>query len=133
MPSPVRSAACRTAGAAAAPPAEVTVSTDTATKPTVEVDTPFAVKKTADKVVAAGTGEVLATGQTISFDYLLVDGRTGKELQTSFGQTPASLVLDKKKTAKQLVDSLTGETVGSRVLLAIAPKDGLAKRSASRA
>ena len=71
---------------------------------------------------------MLATGQTISFDYLLVDGRTGKELQTSFGQKPASLVLDKKKTANQLVDSLVGETVGSRVLLAIAPKDGLAKR-----
>ena len=107
---------------------EVTVSADVATKPTVEVDTPFAVKKTGNKVVAAGTGEVLATGQAISFDYLLVDGRTGKELQTSFGQKPASLVLDKKKTATQVVDSLVGEAVGSRVLLAIAPKDGLAKR-----
>ena len=42
--------------------------------------------------------------------------------------TPASLVLDTTKTATQLVTSLTGKTVGSRVLVAIAPKDGLAKR-----
>ena len=117
-----------TAGAAAAPLSGVTVSADVATKPEVDVDTPFAVEKTGNKVVTAGTGDVLAAGQAISFDYLLVDGRTGKELQTSFGRKPASLALDKKQTATQLVDSLVGETVGSRVLVAIAPKDGLAKR-----
>ena len=58
----------------------VTVSADIAAKPTVEFDKPFAVKKTADKVVAAGTGDELAQGQTIIFDYVLVDGRTGKEV-----------------------------------------------------
>ena len=56
------------------------MSTDTSAKPTVKFDTPFAVKKTADSVVTAGTGDALATGQTITFDYVLVDGRTGKEL-----------------------------------------------------
>ena len=59
---------------------------------------------------------------------MLVNGRTGKEIQTSYGVSPASLVLDSKKTAKQLVAGLTGEKIGSRVLVAIAPKDGLAKR-----
>jgi peptidylprolyl isomerase len=110
----------------------VTVSTDTATKPTVKFDTPFAVKKTADSVVAAGTGDALAAGQTITFDYVLVDGRTGKQIQTSYGQTQASLVLDAAKTNKQLVTALTGKTVGSRVLLAIAAKDGLAKKLNSK-
>jgi peptidylprolyl isomerase len=114
--------------AATDPLTKVTVSTDFAAKPAVEVDTPFAIEKTADSTVAAGTGEALAKGQTITFDYVLVDGRTGKEVQTSYGVTPASLVLDAKKTNKQLVNALTGETVGSRVLVAIAPKDGLAKR-----
>jgi peptidylprolyl isomerase len=116
------------AGAATDPLAKVTVSTDTAAKPTVEVDKPFAVKKTTDSTVAAGPGAALASGQTITFDYVLVDGRTGKEIQTSYGMTPASLVLDTAKTNKQLVTALTGETVGSRVLVAIAPKDGLAKK-----
>ena len=116
------------AGAVPDPLSAVTVSADVAAKPTVEFEKPFAVAKTSDKVVAAGSGDVLAKGQTILFDYVLVDGRTGEEVQTSFGQTPASLVLDKKQTATQLVNSLKGETVGSRVLVAIAPKDGLAER-----
>ena len=110
----------------------MTVSTDTSAKPTVKFDKPFVIKKTADSVVAAGTGDALATGQTITFDYVLVDGRTGKEIQTSYGGTPASLVLDATKTGKQLVTGLTGKKVGSRVLVAIAPKDGLAKRLNSK-
>jgi peptidylprolyl isomerase len=109
------------AGAATDPLSAVKVSTDTASKPTVKFSTPFAIKKTADSTVAAGTGAALAAGQTITFDYVLVDGRTGKQVQTS-------LVLDAAKTNKQLVTALTGKTVGSRVLLAIAPKDGLAKK-----
>jgi peptidylprolyl isomerase len=120
------------AGAAASGIDAVTVSSDTATKPTVKFDAPFAIKKTADSVVAAGTGDALATGQTITFDYVLVDGRTGKQIQTSYGGTPASLVLDAGKTNKQLVNSLTGKNIGSRVLVAIAPKDGLAKRLKSK-
>jgi peptidylprolyl isomerase len=116
------------AGAATDALAKVTVSTDTSAKPTVKVATPFTIKKTADSTVAKGPGDALASGQTITFDYLLVDGRTGKEVQTSYGKSPASLVLDPQKTNKQLVTALTGETVGSRVLVAIAPKDGLAKK-----
>jgi peptidylprolyl isomerase len=115
-------------GAATDPLTAVTVSTDTTVKPKVEVDTPFAVKKTANSVVAPGTGEALAAGQTITFDYVLVDGRTGKQIQTSYGRTPASLALDATKTAPQLVTGLTGQMVGSRVMIAIAPKDGLAAK-----
>jgi peptidylprolyl isomerase len=116
------------AGAAADPLSGVTVSADTSSKPTVKFDKPFAIKKTADSTVAAGTGAALAAGQTITFDYVLVDGRTGKQIQTSYGRSPASLVLDAAKTNKQLVTALTGETVGSRVLVGIASKDGLAKK-----
>jgi peptidylprolyl isomerase len=115
-------------GAAADPLAAVKVSTDTTKKPTVKFHEPFAVKKTANAVVVAGTGEALPDGATITFDYVLVDGRTGKEIQTSYGVSPASLVLDSTQTTQQLVTSLTGQNVGSRVVLAIAPKDGLAKK-----
>jgi peptidylprolyl isomerase len=116
------------ASAAAAPLASVTVAGDPGAKPTVKFAKPFAVKTTANKVVTAGTGAALASGQTVTFDYVLVDGRTGTQLETSYGGAPGSLVLDKAKTATQLVKSLTGTTIGSRVLVAIAPKDGLAKR-----
>jgi peptidylprolyl isomerase len=111
----------------------VTVSTDTSTKPTVKFAKPFTIKKTTDAVVAAGTGAALAAGQTITFDFVLVDGRTGKQVQTSYGGTQASLVLDAAKTNKQLVTSLTGKKIGSRVLVGIAAKDGLAKRLKSTA
>jgi peptidylprolyl isomerase len=115
-------------GAATGPLAAVTVSGDAAAKPTVSFAKPFTVKKTANQVVTPGSGAALAKGQKITFDYVLVDGRTGKELETSFGNTQGSLTLDKSKTATQLVASLTGKTVGTRLLVAIAPKDGLAKR-----
>jgi peptidylprolyl isomerase len=116
------------AKAAAVPLDKVVVSGDAGAKPTVKFAKPFAVKKTADSVVTAGTGAALTTGQTITFDFLLVDARTGKQIQTSFGSSAASLVLDTTKTAPSLVNSLVGKTIGSRVLVALAPKDGLAKK-----
>jgi peptidylprolyl isomerase len=125
-------AVAATPTAAAGPLAAVTVSGDVAAKPTVTFKKPFAVKKTADKVVTAGTGAALTKGQTISFDYVLVNGRTGKELETSYGNTPGSMALDTTKTAKQLVSSLVGTNLGGRVVVAIAPKDGLAKRLKSK-
>jgi peptidylprolyl isomerase len=112
--------------------APITVSADVAAKPTVTFKKPFAVKKTADKVVTAGTGATLAQGQRITFDYVLVNGRTGKELETSYGNTAGSMTLDAGKTAKQLVNSLVGTNLGGRVVVAIAPKDGLAKRLKSK-
>jgi peptidylprolyl isomerase len=115
-----------------APLAPVTVSGDVTVKPTVTFKKPFALKKTANKVVTAGTGAALVKGQTITFDYVLVNGRTGKELETSYGNTPGSMTLDPGKTAKQLVNSLVGTNLGGRVVVAIAPRDGLAKKLKSK-
>ena len=63
----------------------------------------------------------------VTFDFVVVDGRTGKEIGSSFGTTPASAVLDKATISPGFVDGLLGASVGSRVLVAIAPKEGLAK------
>jgi FKBP-type peptidyl-prolyl cis-trans isomerase len=109
----------------------VTVSTDTTAKPTVEFDKPFAVKKSANSVVAPGAGDELAKGQTVKIDYVVIDARTGKEVESSYGKATLPLVLDKKQTLKPLVAALTGKTVGSRVLLAVAPKDGVAAKLAA--
>jgi peptidylprolyl isomerase len=109
----------------------VTVSTDVAAKPTIEFDEPFAVKKSADQVVVAGTGEKLVKGQNVTVDFVLLDGRTGDEVQTTWGATPASFSLD-AGTVEPLVKGLTGATVGSRVVLAVAPVDGLAERLAAQ-
>lgn len=98
-------------------------------KPTLTFATPLATKKTTHRVVTAGSGEKLAKGSKITFDYLVVDGRTGDELGASFGTAPVSAVLDTSQTAAGLVKSLVGAPIGSRVLIAIAPKEGLAENA----
>ena len=82
-------------------------------------------------MVSAGTGDKLAKGNRILFDYLVVDGRTGAELGSSFGATPVATVLDATQTAKGLVTGLVGASVGSRVLIALSPKEGLAANAQS--
>jgi peptidylprolyl isomerase len=113
------------------PLTKVKVSGAADAKPTVKFAKPFAASATAHRVVAAGSGDKLATGAKITFDYVVVDGRTGTELGTSFGASPVATVLDTKQTAKGLVKSLVGSSVGSRVLIAVAPKEGLAANAKS--
>ncbi len=120
-------AAAGSAGAAATPLGNVTVAGTVGTKPALKFAKPFTVKASTHRVVTTGAGAKLATGEKVTFDFLLVDGRTGKQIETSFGSTPGVLTLDNTKTAAPIVKGLTGATVGSRVVVAIAPKDGLAK------
>ena len=49
------------------------------------------------RVITEGSGDKLAKGDRIGFDYLVVDGRTGAELGTSFGATPVATVLDRRR------------------------------------
>ena len=114
------------ASSATVPLTKVTVKGASDKKPTLKFATPFAATATTHRVVTGGSGDKLANGAKITFDYVVVDGRTGKELGTSFGTAPVATVLDTKQTAAGLVKSLVGSSVGSRVLIAIAPKEGLA-------
>ena len=109
---------------------DVTVSPDVTAKPTLTFDTPFAVKKTTTSVVDPGSGEALKNGRTVKVDLLVVDARTGKEIESSYGKSTVPIVLDKKATLKPVVEALAGKNVGSRVLFAVAPKDGVAKKLA---
>ena len=119
------------ATAASVPLAKVTVSETADTKPSVKFAKPFAAAATAHRVISEGSGDKLAKGARITFDYLVIDGRTGAELGTSFGAAPVATVLDKTQTAKGLVTSLVGSAVGSRVLIALSPKEGLAANAKS--
>jgi len=105
----------------------VTVTGATGERPVITVNAPFGVKTSTVDVINPGKGVKAAKGSTITFDYVLVNGRTGEEIETSFGDAPVSLVLDPKQAEPTLVKSLIGTPTGSRVLVAIAPKDGLAK------
>lgn len=102
---------------------EVTVSK--AAVPKVKVDKGFEATKTKARVVNPGSGLELATGDSVKVNYVAINGRTGKEFDNSFSSDkPLTLTLDTKTILAGFVKGLTGQKVGSRVLVAIAPKDG---------
>jgi len=132
-------AVCATPLAIAAPAGASTETFDAVTvtggageKPVVTVNAPFDVKTSAVDVISAGKGAKAPKGSTILFDYVIVNGRTGAEIESSFGGKPVSMVLDPKQAEPALVNSLIGTPTGSRVLVAVAPKDGLAKQASSK-
>jgi peptidylprolyl isomerase len=104
---------------------EVSVSGDAGKKPDIKVPAPFSVTKTDVRVLKEGSGKAVATGQRVTIQYVGLNGTDGKEFDTSFddGQK-ASFTLDPQQVMKGLVSGITGTTVGSRILIAVPPKDG---------
>jgi peptidylprolyl isomerase len=100
-------------------------------KPTLEIPTPFAVEKTSKRVLTAGTGKAVATGQRVTIDYVGVNGTDGKQFDTSFGKPdPVTFIVGDKNLIKGMNDGLSGVSVGSRVLLAIPAVDGYGSNGA---
>lgn len=113
------------ASAGSSPLEDVEVAGAVGEKPTVTFTKPFSTKKTIHRDITAGTGGKLGKGDKVTFNYLALDARTGKEIESSFDKKPGTIVLDKKQAVTGIVKSLVGTTVGSRVLIALAPKEGL--------
>lgn len=91
-------------------------------EPTLTFDTPFALEESESQTLSEGDGEVIEDGDTVTIDYTVVSGADGSTLDTSFGATSISLPLVEGQTTPALVDALVGETLGSRVLVAVAPE-----------
>ena len=119
-------------GAGQASLEDVTVNGGVGEAPTLDFEAPFAAKKSADVVVVQGAGNKAKKGQTITFDLAVFNGRSGEQIESSFGKGAQSVTLDSKQTFKGLVNGLTGVATGSRVLIAISPKEGLAERLISQ-
>jgi peptidylprolyl isomerase len=85
---------------------------------------PFSVKNTSVKVVTAGHGATVKKGQSVSVDYVLVDGRDGKQADTTFGKQPQSFPADESQVLPGIVKGMVNQHVGSRVLVGISPTDG---------
>ncbi|HZP31556.1 MAG TPA: FKBP-type peptidyl-prolyl cis-trans isomerase [Acidimicrobiia bacterium] len=116
-----------TSAAAAKPSlADVTVSGAAGQEPTVTFDKPFSLSTSAHRQIAAGTGAKLAKGEKVTVDYVVIDGRTGEVVQSTYGKTAVGVVLDPKQFLPGFVNSLIGQSVGARELIAVAPKEGLA-------
>jgi peptidylprolyl isomerase len=101
----------------------VTVDGELGEAPVVTVPSPFAVDETVSRVIIEGEGEELVEGVTVGFDYLALNGRDGEVFDSSFDTGPVSGVLDEEQILPGLVKGLVGQTVGSRVLIALAPDD----------
>lgn len=94
-------------------------------QPTVEFDKPFKVDETTSKVLRPGDGPKIKEGQDSMVDYVGINGRDCSAFDSSWsrGQTaPFSLV--RGQMIEGFVDGLVGQTVGSRVLVAIPPAAG---------
>lgn len=122
------------ASAASAAPAQlsaVTVSGNAGEKPTITSDWPFSVRSSASEVRTEGTGAAKAVeGDRVTVDFVILNGRTGEEIQSSYGSGAQTLQLA-KGTTPAIRKALVGATAGSRVLVAVAPEDGLTKQGKS--
>ncbi len=112
----------------ASSPAElktVDVTQEGAGKPKVTLaKTPTTLTASGTRVLKPGKGAAIATGQRVTVDYLLVNGKDGKEADTSFGKKPANFVVDPKQLMPGLAKGLVGQKIGSQVLVGITAKDG---------
>ena len=100
--------------------------------PKLTVAKGFTTASTETRVITKGSGEKLATGDSVKVNYVAVNGRTGKQFDNSFtSKSPLSLTLDQQAVLPGFVKGLTGQRVGSRVLVAVPPKDGFGQANKS--
>ncbi|MGH3499977.1 MAG: FKBP-type peptidyl-prolyl cis-trans isomerase [Nocardioidaceae bacterium] len=107
---------------------DVSVSGDAGKAPTVRTGEGFHVDRTVSKVLTKGDGKTVGKGDTVTLDYVGVNGSTGKEFDSSYKSgTPFTTSLDPKSLIPGFVHGLEGKKVGSRTLVAIPPEDGYGK------
>jgi len=93
--------------------------------PKLTVGKDFTTASTETRVVTKGNGDKLTDGDSVKVNYVAVNGRTGKQFDNSFtSKSPFTLTLDDQSALPGFVKGLKGQQVGSRVLVAIPPKDG---------
>lgn len=91
--------------------------------PTVEVKSPWAVDETRTKVLSEGDGPELTADGSAEIDYQGVNGRTGEVFDSSF-ERGQSATFNLGQVVPGFSKGLTGQKVGSRVLIAMPGEDG---------
>lgn len=96
-------------------------------KPTLTIPTPWGIDKIQAKVIKPGTGtQKLTESSTVTLNYSGYNGRTGKVFDSSYeAGKPATFSL--QGVVPGFKKGLTGQTVGSRVLIAMPSADGYAQ------
>lgn len=104
--------------------ADVEVAGDAGEEPTLTFEAAFGVEETASRAITEGDGEPIADGAVVTFHFTFVNGRNGEVIESSYDGDPAELVFEESLMAG-IYEGLGGVASGSRVLIAIAPGDGL--------
>jgi peptidylprolyl isomerase len=102
--------------------------------PTVTINTKATPPTTLQtKTLVKGTGAVVKKGQDIAVQYTGLIWRTGQVFQSSWTQkTPFTTPIGAGQVIPGWDTGLVGQTVGSRVLLVIPPKDGYGTAGSSQ-
>lgn len=101
------------------------IKVSSAKTPKVTVDKGFKVSKTETDVITEGSGDTLKDGDTVKVNYAALNGRTGKQFDSSYTRgVPVTWTLDTKQIFPGIVKGLTDQKVGSRVVVGVSPKDG---------
>jgi peptidylprolyl isomerase len=103
-----------------------------AAAPTVKVEPkPLTVTETTTKVVKAGDGATVKGDEVVSIKYVLLNGKDSSVLDTNFGKQNLGLSLDAEDLLPGLKKGLKDQKVGSRILVAMPPKDAFGSQGNS--
>ncbi|MFC8500958.1 FKBP-type peptidyl-prolyl cis-trans isomerase [Pedococcus sp. NPDC057267] len=95
-----------------------------ATAPTVKVQPqPLSVTDTTTRVVKPGSGPVVTNDEIVSIKYVLLNGKDSSVLDSNYGKQNLGLNLGANDLLPGLKKGLANQKVGSRILVAMPPKD----------
>lgn len=89
---------------------------------------PLKVTDTTTKVVKDGDGAVVKGNEVVSLKYVLVNGKDGSPIDSNFGKANLGLSLDSADLLPGLKKGLKDQKIGSRVLIAMPPKDAFGQQ-----
>jgi FKBP-type peptidyl-prolyl cis-trans isomerase len=97
----------------------VKVEGDLGKEPKLTFKQPFSVTAPVARVDVKGTGTKLKDGQVLTVNYVAVNGKDGSSLGTTYGADPQSITLGSPDIIEALNQTLKGQKIGARVLLAV--------------
>lgn len=122
---------CSTAATAGTASNLISVSGKFGTKPVVKIPTPLTTSTTQSTVNIAGSGAKIEKNQEILMDFSIYNGKTGKLVQASSYSKTGDAAVVVGSTISGLNKALLCSTVGSRLAIAMAPKDGFGESGTS--
>lgn len=86
-------------------------------KPTIEFKPAFAGEKDEFKIIEAGTGPEVASGDRVTVNYVAVGGSDGAELDTTWGAATQKITVGTSAVLPIIDEAIIGQPVGTRVLV----------------